>query len=212
HNIQDHGAGSQKLSKVKTVSQIAKVSSSSKIKGELLYKLSHYFNPDSVLEFGTNLGIGTSYIHLGNPKAQITTVEGDPTLAEIANKNFNTLSNSNITVINDHFDNYLESASPTIRNFPFIFIDGNHTYEATVSYFEKLSNPTLENQVLIFDDIYWNKEMTRAWKDIQKKVTNGFCIDLYSIGIIVHSNKADNVTNCSFINKKWKPLSFGFWG
>jgi hypothetical protein len=65
-----------------------------------------------------------------------------------------------------------------------LFIDGNHSYEATMRYFE-LSKPFLNNEsMVVFDDIYWSKGMTRAWEQIKADPQVKVSIDLFFVGLV----------------------------
>jgi predicted O-methyltransferase YrrM len=56
-----------------------------------LFRVCNYFQADAVLEIGTSLGLATSAISLGNPKAQITTLEGCPETSKIAQEQLENL-------------------------------------------------------------------------------------------------------------------------
>jgi predicted O-methyltransferase YrrM len=71
-----------------------------------------------------------------------------------------------------------------IKTLDMLFIDGNHSYDATMRYFE-MCKPYLHNQSLIvFDDIYWSKGMTQAWKEIKADPIVTVSIDLFFIGLV----------------------------
>jgi len=66
--IEDHGAGSStSASKERSVSSIAKNAVKSKKYAQLLYRIAKYYQPDSIIELGTSLGITTSYLSLARP-------------------------------------------------------------------------------------------------------------------------------------------------
>ena len=64
------------------------------------------------------------------------------------------------------------------------YIDANHTYEATWSYFDVLADKTHEKSVIVLDDIHHSEEMELAWKKIcaDERVTS--TIDLYQMGLV----------------------------
>ena len=75
--VADFGAGSRVFkSNMRQISQIAKTAGISKKRAELLFRMVHYFKPDSILEIGTSLGLATSAIALGNSESNITSLEG----------------------------------------------------------------------------------------------------------------------------------------
>ncbi|HXD92674.1 MAG TPA: class I SAM-dependent methyltransferase, partial [Bacteroidia bacterium] len=70
------------------------------------------------------------------------------------------------------------------KKFDLVYIDGNHTYKATIKYFNELLKSADENAVLIFDDIYWTPEMTIAWEEIKAHPAVTLSIDLYKVGLV----------------------------
>ncbi|MDO9038458.1 MAG: class I SAM-dependent methyltransferase, partial [Lutibacter sp.] len=76
-NITDYGKGSSVFkSNVRKVSDIAKIAGITQKKAALLLRMADYFNPNNILEIGTSVGLGTSVLSIGNPDAQIVTLEG----------------------------------------------------------------------------------------------------------------------------------------
>ena len=96
---------------------------------------------------------------------------------------------SNIVSIKGNFNDTLEKTLTREKAFDFIYIDGNHTYEATLKYFNLCLPKLSKNGVIIIDDIYWSKEMTKAWSVIKLKNDVTITIDIFKLGI-VFKNKA----------------------
>ncbi|MGB0837467.1 MAG: O-methyltransferase [Flavobacteriaceae bacterium] len=178
------GAPSRKLkTELTKIPKIARVAGSSKSEAKFLLKLSHYLQPKNTLELGTSLGLGTSALAMGTSKqASITTVEGDKEKSDYANDQFKKFELNNIVSVNSSFDQALEKLNNEL--FDLIYIDGNHTYQATMNYFRWSLEHSPDEGVIIFDDIYWSKEMKRAWKEIQEDNNINLSIDFYSFGYI----------------------------
>ncbi len=187
--VTDLGAGSKKLKKKRKVSEIAKVSVIPKKYGELLFRLVNHFQPKTILELGTSLGLSTLYMHKAVPKAELITVEGCPNTfsftttlltshPELVSGSLNTLKR-----INSGFDDFLGSKRAD-QTFDLVYLDGNHTYEATINYFKLLLDKTNNSSVLIFDDIYWSPGMTKAWEEIKAHPSVTVTIDLFKFGIV----------------------------
>jgi predicted O-methyltransferase YrrM len=65
--VTDFGAGSKVFkSNTRVIAQIAKTAGISRKRAELLFRITHYFQPDSVLEIGTSLGLATAALSLGS--------------------------------------------------------------------------------------------------------------------------------------------------
>ena len=187
--IEDFGAGSRvNATNQRTVSAVAKSALKPKKFGRLLFRMVQYYQPENVLELGTCFGITTSYLSFGNRAAQVFTMEGAKQIANVAGKNFSTLSLKNITLIEGNFDKTLPSFIQQLKEknqaLDFIFIDGNHRYEPTVRYFHELLSVVNDDSVLIFDDIHWSEEMEQAWNEIIAHESITLSIDLFFIGIV----------------------------
>lgn len=181
--ITDFGAGSRVFkSNTRKISSIAKNAGITKKRAQLLCKLTSYYNFQDILELGTSLGLATSAFSLGNPKASITTIEGCPETAKIAQQQFNTFQLNTINLKINAFEN--ELAQLKQQKFDCIYVDGNHKKDATLSYFNILLNNVHENSILIFDDIHWSKDMTKAWNEIKQHPRVTLSIDSFFWGFI----------------------------
>ena len=85
--------------------------------------------------------------------------------------------------MHDEFDTALEKLET--NTYDLIFIDGNHKYQATMKYFHWAINHLNEDGVIIFDDIYWSKEMTKAWIEISTNDNLNLSIDFFHLGVIM---------------------------
>jgi predicted O-methyltransferase YrrM len=152
--------------------------------GRLLYHLVSYYQPDLIIEMGTAFGISTLYLALANPATPVITVEGNAHYAAIAAKIFNAVQLGNITLINRPFNETVEELRSRITPRTLIFIDGNHTLEATWQYFGAFTSTLRSPTILVFDDINWSEEMRQAWKKITESPDSGTTIDLFRMGIV----------------------------
>ena len=181
--ITDLGSGSRiAKSNTRKVKEIAKHSGTTLKRAKLLYRLSNYFQWNMMLELGTSLGIATHALHLGNPNAKITTIEGCSNISEVAKNKFSQNKLENIEVITGGFKEIIKNL--TTNTYDFIFFDGNHNKESTLQYFETLLQTAHNDSIFIFDDIYWSKEMTEAWEIIKKHPKVTVTINTFYWGIV----------------------------
>ena len=181
--INDLGAGSQiAKSNTRKVSQIAKNAGTTTSRAKLLCRLTQYFKPNSILELGTSLGIATHAMSLGHPASKITTIEGCPNISKFSEDNFKTFNLSNIDLLTGNFSDIIQTLKS--NTYDLIFFDGNHQKEATIDYFETLLQTTHNDTVFIFDDIYWSKGMTEAWKTIIQHPKVTVSIDTFFWGFV----------------------------
>lgn len=180
--VHDLGAGSYKMNRRRKVSAIAKYSIIQKKYGELLFRLIDFFKPTYVLELGTSLGISSLYMSKARSEAKIISVEGCADTFAFAKELLQKNKAKNIQLVNSSFEDFFHK--PPAKKFDLVFIDGNHTYEATLGYFHLLEKHTHENSVLIFDDICWSEGMAKAWEEIKKDSNVTLTIDLYKAGLV----------------------------
>jgi predicted O-methyltransferase YrrM len=184
-SIEDQGAGSiSSVSKERSVSSIARHAVKSKKYAQLLYRIAQYYQPGSIIELGTSLGVTTSYLSLARKDRTVLTLEGATEVANIARKNFQTLHLQNIKLIEGNFDYTLPSILYHLPSVDLAFVDGNHRREPTENYFHWLLEKATSGSIFIFDDIHWSKGMEEAWANIKKHPAVQCSIDLFFIGII----------------------------
>ena len=183
--VEDFGAGSTVDKKNnRRISSIAKNAAKPKKFGQLLFRMIKHYQPATILELGTSLGITTSYLSLAKPDARLITMEGSKEIADKAKQNLKAIELKNIELIEGNFDDTLSSAVRGLSSVDFAFIDGNHRKEPTERYFKELLAKTNNNSILVFDDIHWSSEMEAAWETIKNNAAVTCSIDLFFIGIV----------------------------
>jgi predicted O-methyltransferase YrrM len=184
--LDDKGAGSRASNSTKhKISLIASNASTKKKFGKLLARMVAYFKPTCIIELGTSLGIGTSYLATELlPESRLYTIEGSENLLSFAQNNCYAFKSSNIIKLPGNFDEVLPELIKILDTVDFVYIDGNHRKEPTIRYFENLLPKLNNNSVLIFDDIHWSGEMEEAWTYIKSHQSVKVSLDLFQIGIV----------------------------
>ena len=183
--VTDFGAGSKVFkSNTRPIAKIAETAGISRKRAELLFRITTYFQPNSILEIGTSLGLATSALALGNPKAKIITLEGCSNTMAIAIIQLQLFNLKNVNCIATEFSEYFKTQNLKPKTQNLIYFDGNHSKKATLAYFELLL-PTITNEsVWIFDDIHWSKDMEKAWKLIKNHPKVTVTIDTFQWGFV----------------------------
>lgn len=192
--VTDFGAGSRVFkSNVRAISKIAQTAGIRPKNAELLFRIVRYFQPKSILEIGTSLGLATSALSLANENTKIITLEGCPNTMETAKFQLKNSKFQNIEFVNtkfeNYFENYFENFKPETLNlkpqiFDLVYFDGNHSKKATLEYFEALLPTVSNDSVWIFDDIHWSTDMEEAWEIIKKHSKVSVTIDTFQWGIV----------------------------
>ncbi|MBL4605273.1 MAG: class I SAM-dependent methyltransferase [Flavobacteriaceae bacterium] len=182
--IEDFGAGSKVFkSNTRQVSKIAKYAGISKKRAALLYNVIRYFQPKSIIEIGTSLGLGSSVLSLAAPNSRITSIEGCKRTGEIAETLFKNYSLQNIKLTIGNFKTVLPKLFQN-NSYDFIYFDGNHTKKATLDYFNAALPSIHNDSVFLFDDIHWSKGMEDAWAEIKNNPIVTVTIDTFQWGFV----------------------------
>lgn len=183
--ITDLGAGSLiDPHKSRTVAQLARGSAKQPRYGELLHRLVAHFRPKNMVELGTSLGVSALYQAMGNENGRLFTIEGCPNTAATAAEYLKRAGTVNITQITGSFDAVLPRVLHDMEHLDWAFVDGNHRSEPTLRYFEWFLEHAHPGTIIVFDDIYWTPDMTRAWESIKAHPKVSVTIDLFQLGIV----------------------------
>jgi len=182
-SIKDLGAGSQKLkNSTRKVKDVARFSNSEQ-KHNLLYQFFLSITPaKTCIELGTGVGLNAAYLSTYT-LGKLYTIEGDKGLYDIAHGHLNKLEN-----VSPLFGNINEILPKLINEnqlIDFILIDANHTYRATVNYFNMLLGSVGDDSIIIVGDIYWSKEMTKAWQEIHTHPRITLSFDFFECGVLL---------------------------
>jgi len=188
--VTDFGAGSQvNNGKIRKIKDIAKVSAKPAKYARLLFRLVNYYQPQTILELGTSLGLTTAYLATARQKATVYTFEGCPNVAAQARKNFKSLALKNIALQPGNLDESLPLFLQKSASVDFVFFDGNHRYEPTMRYFHLCLAKHTENSIFVLDDIYWSTEMEKAWQEICAHPAVTVSVDLFQVGLLFFRKK-----------------------
>jgi len=183
--FEDFGAGSKKVkSRNPSIKHLAKNSLKPKKYAKLIAQIGQYIHAQNIIQLGTSFGTTTLYISKLNPRAKIYTLEGSREVAKIAQQQFDKLQAKNIELIIGNFDQEFSKLLKQQLKPDLIFIDGNHTYEATKRYFELSLKYSHNNTIFIFDDINWSDGMKQAWHEIKKHPHVSISMDFFSLGVV----------------------------
>ena len=185
--VRDFGAGSRVAGAGRTrrLRAIARTAAKPPKLAQLLFRLVNHFQPRTIVELGTSLGLTTAYLALANSRARVLTFEGCPATAAVARQTFAAVGAKNVEVVEGNLDDTL---APALAALPapvdFAFFDGNHRYEPTLRYFEQLNRHRTARSLFVLDDIHWSAEMEQAWAAIRRHPDVTLTIDLFYVGLV----------------------------
>ena len=184
--FEDLGAGSKRKKPIQfKVGEYAKYVLTPPKYSRLLFRLIREFKPNNILELGTAFGVNTLYLSLAAPYTTVYTFEGVQKILNVAERTFeqSTIAD-NIEIIKGDIDDTLIETLPKIDHVGMVYMDANHSYEPTMYYFNRLEPYMDENSIVVMDDIYWSKGMTKAWNEIRSLPEVTLSLDLYTFGIL----------------------------
>lgn len=209
--VKDFGAGSKvNDSNKRSISSILTSAAIPHNKAKVLFHLVRHFGCKQILELGTNLGIGTSYLASPSSQSHVTSIEGCPNIFKLATHNLNQFGFNNIRLINDEFSNAIENLVSENAVFDLIFIDGNHSYDATWKYYSLLKSCHSNNAIIVIDDIFWSKGMNEVWQKIRSQKEVAASIEMFDLGIIM-MDKNTPKKHFSLVPYLWKPWKIGLF-
>jgi predicted O-methyltransferase YrrM len=210
-DVVDYGsAGSPEgLHVQRRVCDIAKNHLESARVGQVLFRIVNFLHeeekrPLQILELGTSLGITTAYLASPDSRNKVLTMEGSEAVLRVAQGVWKMLKLENIEWIHGNIDDTLyniyrvQSSEFRIQNsdvsvqssevkderIDLVFVDANHTYEATMRYADFLLNRLTEKGILVLDDIHYSEQMERAWSELKTDPRVTTSMDLYHVGLL----------------------------
>ncbi len=173
------------------IHSFVKSSSVSEKYGALLYRITGWFKPEMIIELGTGLGISTIYLASGYTEAPLHSLEGINERAACAAELICRCGLEQVSIHRGEMDPGLEQLLLKMQgrndfSGRFVaFMDANHRYEPTVNYLKLLLEISGNEAIIIMDDIYWSREMNRAWREVIKWPEVRISIDLFRMGILL---------------------------
>jgi predicted O-methyltransferase YrrM len=152
--------------------------------GQLLFRIANYFKVRNVLELGTSLGVTTAYLATSSTEIKCVSLEGCTQIAAVAKENLQKIGSGNVEIVVGNIDKTLDEVLSQLDKLDLIFLDANHKYESVLCYFDLCLSKIHNDSVLIVDDIYWSKDMEKAWATIKNHPQVMSTIDLFQLGIV----------------------------
>jgi predicted O-methyltransferase YrrM len=168
-----------------SIRSIAKTSLTAPRKARRLFRLAQFLKAGRIIEMGTSLGLTAAYLALSRPEARIITLEGCPELCRKAREQFKRLDINNIEVIEGRFEDTLPGALDKLGSTDLVYFDGNHRPDAVVEYYKYCFKHSVNDTVMVFDDIRRSREMEKAWEMIRQREEIVVSLDFFFSGWVL---------------------------
>lgn len=185
--VNDLGTGKSGKRFVKSIARRSLKSSRS---AQMFFRIFYDVRPKVAVELGTSLGITTAYLSKAAECGTLHTFEGSQSLvseARIVNRNCSLIDNVVFHVgnINQTLPLFLSSETTVDA----ALIDANHTFDATLYYFNLLISHLSDGGVIIVDDIHYTKSMHDVWLRIIGDPKVNLWFDFYEFGVVYRNDK-----------------------
>ena len=179
--VEDYGTG---RSGQRRICDIARNSLKRRRDAQLLFRIAARTRPDNIVELGTSLGITTLYFAQSDTRRTVYTLEGSPEIARVAQSIFDRWRQKQIRLIVGRIEETLPQVLAQLDGIGLLFMDANHTGEATLDYFNTCLPKITDHSIVIIDDIHSNASMEDTWRQITRHERVRTCIDLFTMGIL----------------------------
>ena len=165
----------------KTVSSVARTSTSAPKFSAFLHLLAQHLDAKTILETGTSLGINTSY--LASSQSKVVTIEGSSIIAGLATRHFEELGLENITLVNEKLD---DAFAPSLINYQpdFIFLDADHRGQVAEKQLHQIKEMIPAPKCIVLHDIYWSRDMSEFWKKVIADPDYSLTVDIFQAGLV----------------------------
>ncbi|MDH6389108.1 putative O-methyltransferase YrrM [Parabacteroides sp. PFB2-12] len=158
--------------------------------GALLFRLTHHFRSERILQVGSSMGISTLYLTSYAPALSCVSLEPEPALATIAQWVYQEAARTPIDQRTGDFSTQLEAVLQSYDSFDFLFFSGKDEQYDTLEVFNRCKQHLAPTGVCVIDAIHKSKKHLAAWKAICDLPEVTVTLDLYSVGIV-------------FLNPQW---------
>lgn len=166
--------------------------SQTRASARLLYHLVRKFQPRTILELGTNLGISAAYLSAAQTgqEQRLVTLDASPYRLALARRLHAEAGLDRIEYVEGYFSRTLAAAAESLGQIDMAFIDGHHQHHSTLNYFETIAAHASDGCLFVFDDIGWSDGMRQAWAELRRYFGFSVVVTLHRLGLAVLGRKA----------------------
>lgn len=129
----------------------------------LLFYVAKEFKPNVMVEIGTDEGIGTVHLALGNPKGKVHTIDIREECRGFLEGYSFYKDIDNVEIITGDSQNVVSNFSD--EQIDMLFIDGDHTYEGEKRDYVLYLPKVKKGSIILIDDI-GNDDVRQVWDEI----------------------------------------------
>ncbi len=144
--------------------------------------LVRFFQPHQILELGTGYGFSTLVLAHANANRPLYSLDRDSHRQQVA---CHALNHMGLTNTHLFHRTYPDLEPQLIRHSQLVFIDGGHHSQVMKTITQQLLHHLPQQAVLVWHDIYWNRDMASFWHWVAQQPRVTFWLDLYRLGVAI---------------------------
>lgn len=156
-----------RIAEERTLGQFVRRVSLPPLYGALLHHFVQTYKPSQIIELGTGSGISTLYMAMAAQHCEAITIDAHPQATQLARELCLAARADNISLVTSSFTNYLETIKEKSFGRLLVFLDGDHSFEATLCHFDLLLQLHYQSILIIIDDVDWSPGMMGAWRQLR---------------------------------------------
>lgn len=157
--------------------------------GRLLFRLTNYFKPQSILQLGPSMGLSTLYLTSYASGLKCIALENVPEFASIARMTFEKAARNPIDLRVGSYKELLPKALEDMEKLDFVFFNTLYEQQNNSRLFEECLTHVHGDTVFVFEGIKENRKMREFWQEVCRNPKVTVTIDLYSMGIVLFNTK-----------------------
>lgn len=126
-----------------------------------LFEFARRYEPELVVETGTDRGRSAAHLALGHPKGKVITIDID----QACKDNVDSLKIPNIVAIAS--DSLAFAGKIREQNVDCLFLDSLHQYDHAIAEWRAYSKKVRSNGIVFFDDIALDAGMRQFWAEVR---------------------------------------------
>jgi predicted O-methyltransferase YrrM len=156
--------------------------------GELLFRLTHYFRSQNILQIGVSMGLSTLYLSSYAQGLRCLSLEKEPKNAGIARQVYEKAARTPVDLRVGDYQTTLPEALKELGRVDFVFFNTRRE-PANLQLFEACLPYVHAGSLFVLEGIKANRTMRELWKTIGRHPEVSVTVDLYSLGIVFFNKK-----------------------
>ncbi len=153
--------------------------------GELLFRLLQFLKPEKVVELGTGNGYSTMFLAKARPGKPVLTVDQSAARFATASQLIQNHKICNVRFFVKNFAEFLNQELEIEEKNLFIFLDGDHRYEAVIKYTQRILDTTPVALAILLDDINWSRDLYKAFRELAGHPRISLSMELNRMGLLM---------------------------